>query len=309
MGGNQAVNVNPPNANFHLTTHGSDWLWTVFSIMGLSLIIAIATTVMRPRGTRLFHQIAVVVLITASIAYFSMASDLGATPVVVEFRGSGTRQIFFVRYIQWFITFPLLLLSLLLATGVSLSDIFTTIFMGIVLVIMGLVGALVPSSYKWGYYAFGLVALLYIWYSLLLHAPAASFASGGAMRRGYYSAAAYLSFMLFTYPLAWALAEGSNVISVTSEMIWYGILDILSGPVFLALFLFHLRSVDYAIFGLSSGKYVDHGGRGAAGVGSGVGAGNASGVGGTGMASEKGPNPATAPMAGSPNAHTGAQAV
>ncbi len=68
-----------------------------------------------------------------------------------------------MRYIQWFITFPLLLLELLLATGLSLSDIFTTLFMSIVLVITGLVAALVPSTYKWGYYTFGVSALFYIW--------------------------------------------------------------------------------------------------------------------------------------------------
>ena len=65
--------------------------------------------------------------------------------------------------------------------------------------------------------------------------------------------------MLITYPIAWACAEGGNVITVTSEMIWYGILDILIGPVFLFLFLWELRSVDYATFGLQSGKYTDQG--------------------------------------------------
>ena len=63
--------------------------------------------------------------------------------------------------------------------------------------------------------------------------------------------------MLITYPIAWACAEGANVISPTSEMIWYGILDIFAGPVFLFLFLWHLKDVDYSIFGLKSGKYTD----------------------------------------------------
>ena len=68
-----------------------------------------------------------------------------------------------MRYIQWFITFPLLLLELLLATGLSLSDILTTLFMAIVVVVTGLVGALVHSTYKWGYFTFGASALFYIW--------------------------------------------------------------------------------------------------------------------------------------------------
>jgi len=257
--GNHALDLNPPNADLHLSRNGSDWLWAAFSVFALSLLVMVFLNFMRPRGTRVFHQIAIIVLATASVAYFSMASDLGATPIQTEFRGQGTRQIWYVRYIQWFINFPLLLLELLLATGLPLSDIMTTLFMSIFMVVVGLVGALVHSDYKWGYYVFGCAGLFYIWYVLLWHAPRTSFAAGATLRSGYLIAASYFSFMLITYPIAWACAEGGNVITVTSEMVWYGILDIFIGPVFLFLFLWELRSVDYAAFGLQSGKYTDRG--------------------------------------------------
>ena len=94
-------------------------------------------------------------------------------------------------------------------------------------------------------------------YVLLWHAPHTTFAAGGVLRSGYMISAGFFSFMLITYPIAWACAEGGNVISVTSEMIWYGILDILAGPVFLFFFLWELRGVDYASFGLHSGKFTD----------------------------------------------------
>ncbi len=60
-------------------------------------------------------------------------------------------------------TLPLLLLELLFATGLSLSDIGLAMFAAVVLVVDGLVGALVPSTYKWGYYVFGACALFYVW--------------------------------------------------------------------------------------------------------------------------------------------------
>ena len=69
-----------------------------------------------------------------------------------------------MRYIQWFINFPLLLALLLFTTGLALSDIFTAMFFSWVVVVTGLVGALVQSSYKWGYYTLGLACLLWIWY-------------------------------------------------------------------------------------------------------------------------------------------------
>ena len=68
-----------------------------------------------------------------------------------------------MRYIQWFISLPLLLLELLLATGLSVSDISLAGFAAAVLVVNGLVGALIPSDYKWGYYVFGACAMIYIW--------------------------------------------------------------------------------------------------------------------------------------------------
>jgi bacteriorhodopsin len=51
------------------------------------------------------------------------------------------------RY-DWVITTPALLLELVLATGLPLSDIIALIFFDEVMIITGLVGALVASSYK-----------------------------------------------------------------------------------------------------------------------------------------------------------------
>jgi len=54
-------------------------------------------------GDRVFHYIAFAILTTASVAYFCLASDLGGTPIPVEFvRGTydvmtPTRSIWYVR--------------------------------------------------------------------------------------------------------------------------------------------------------------------------------------------------------------------
>lgn len=80
-----------------------------------------------------------------------MASNLGYTPIAVEFNGEReglTRAIWYVRYIDWVITTPFLLLELVLATGLPLSDIVALIFFDEVMIITGLVGSLVVSSYK-----------------------------------------------------------------------------------------------------------------------------------------------------------------
>lgn len=97
----------------------------------------------------------------AAIAYFSMGANLGFTPIEVEFHRSESivrgnyREIFYVRYIDWFITTPLLLLDLLLTAGMPLPTILWTILIDEVMIVTGLVGALVTSNYKWGYFVFG----------------------------------------------------------------------------------------------------------------------------------------------------------
>ncbi|THH30420.1 hypothetical protein EUX98_g3768 [Antrodiella citrinella] len=267
-----SLSQNPPNADRHITTGGSDWLWAVFAVMALSTLFMVAWSYTLPRGTRFFHNIATLILATATISYFSMASDLGATPVLAEFsRGNtSTRQIWFVRYIQWFINFPLLLILLLFATGLSLSDILTTAFFSWIVVVCGLVGALTPSTYKWGYFVFGVLALFYVWSSLLGHGPRTTFNAGTSVRTGYVRGAGFVAFITMLYPIAWGCGEGGNVISPTGEMIWYGILDLILGPMFLFFFVFGLRNVDYGAFGFHSGKYSD-GAYGSGGYGPGVG--------------------------------------
>ena len=68
-----------------------------------------------------------------------------------------------MRYIQWFINFPILLVLLLFTSGLSLSDILTTCFVSWVVVVCGLCGALVPTTYKWGFFVLGVFALFYVW--------------------------------------------------------------------------------------------------------------------------------------------------
>ncbi|KAG9312324.1 hypothetical protein JVU11DRAFT_7640 [Chiua virens] len=233
---NDALQVNPPAGDRHITTHASDWLWAVFAVMLLSWFGALGWAYADRRRNRIFHFIPLIVLAVSFVAYFSMASDLGWTLIRAEFRGDPTRQIWYVRYIQWFINAPLILLALLSFTSMSTPAILTVLFFSWFLVVNGLVGALVHSSYKWGYFVFGLFGLFFIWYQLLGHVNLYPFRNAD-YRGGYFVGAAYISFIWVLYPICWGLSEGGNRISPTSEMVFYGILDIMSGPVFLLGFM------------------------------------------------------------------------
>ena len=44
--GNAALDLNPPNAQEHISTHASDWLWAAFSLVTLCLLVITGFTFM-----------------------------------------------------------------------------------------------------------------------------------------------------------------------------------------------------------------------------------------------------------------------
>lgn len=262
MAGNDALHANPFNdVTQHITVRGSDWLWAVAAFMLFCDVVVFLWQFAVPRGQRVFHHLGLIILSTAAIAYFSMASGLGYTPIATEFAGPQgfaagvTRQIWYVRYIDWVITTPALLLEILLATGLPLSDIITCIFFDLVMIVGGLVGSLVVSSYKWGYFAGATAAEFYIWFVLFGPALSTAGAIGVQYKKSHTLSAGLLSFLWLLYPIAWGLADGGSVITPDSEMIFYGVLDVIAKPIFLFIHLYSLSKLDLTALQLHSGKF------------------------------------------------------
>jgi len=253
----------PTTSDINLTTHGSDWYWAVTAVMAVSSAIFIGLSFTVPRRNRIFHYITASITLVAAIAYFTMASNLGYAAIRVEFQRTNPkvagvyRQILYVRYIDWVITTPLLLLDLLLTCGLPWPTILFTVLMDEIMIITGLVGALVASSYKWGYFTFGTVALFFIAYNVCVVGLKHANAIGSDVKRVFLICGAWTMFLWFLYPIAWGLSEGGNVISPDSEAVFYGILDILAKPVFGALLLFGHRNIDPKRLGIHIRDYDD----------------------------------------------------
>jgi len=192
----------------------------------------------------------------AAIAYFFMGSNLGWTSIAVEFHRTDNqvrgnyREIFYVRYIDWFITTPLLLTDLLLTAGMPWPTILFVILVDWVMVVTGLVGALVSSSYKWGFFAFGCAALVYITWMLVWDARVHANAVNREAGRTFLMCGALTAFLWLLYPIAWGVCEGGNIIGSDGEAIFYGILDLLAKPVFGALLIFGHRNINPRDLGL-----------------------------------------------------------
>lgn len=248
--------VNGALADIAITSHGSSFYFAICALMGVAAITFIALAAMKPRTQRVFHYLTAVICTVACIAYFTMGSNLGMTPIPVEFSRSdpevsGTnRAIFYARYIDWVITTPLLLLDLLLTAGLPWPSIFMLLVVDEIMIITGLIGALVESRYKWGFFTFGCAALFFIVWELVWTARKHANLIGADVGRAYLYCGALTTFLWILYPIAWGVSEGGNVIAPDSEAVFYGILDLLAKPVFGALLIWGHRNIDSARLGL-----------------------------------------------------------
>ena len=230
---NNALNhngfTNTVSTDNHITVRGSDVYFAVTAVMIVSTFAFMGLSFRKPQSQRLFHYITAAITMVAAIAYFSMGSNLGWTAIAVEFQRSnpkvaGTmRQIFYVRYIDWFVTTPLLLLDLLLTAGLPTPTIVYTILINEIMVVTGLIGALVKSSYKWGYYVFGCVAFFFVAYTVVFEGRAHARALGNDIAKTYTLCGIWTIGLWFLYPIAWGVSEGGNVIPSDSEAVFYGV--------------------------------------------------------------------------------------
>lgn len=260
---NKALEINPPAGETHLTEGGSDWLWAVTAVYCLSFILFYALSFKPFSNEKIFHYLFTIGLLVGTIAYFAMASDL-AWDVIPTQRNRDdalTYQIFFAKYINWVVTWPILIISLGLMSGISWATMVFNVALSWVWVIAYLCSAYTATSYKWGFYAFGTVTYLLLAYQTLF--VGLKSATRFDLRRDYLILAGWLNLLWLLYPIAFGVSDGGNVISVTRSFIFYGILDILMLPVLSFATLFFARKWDYGRLNLHFTQY----GRVAAGEG------------------------------------------
>lgn len=255
---NDVLDVNPVSLDIgiHITDHGSNWLWAAFSVFTLLALFhgfTYASTSFKGNvAKKCLLLVPFVTNFVLSVTYFTYASNLGYTGVFTEFHhvtaGNDVRQIFYVKYIGYFLAWPFSLLiitssaSTLLETlasdnGASLAtviDVFSNLLTKVlsteVFVLGLLIGSLIESSYKWGYFTFAVVAQLFAMSIVFFNVAKASKAAKRAAKRATLTLPVVLFQLLvwLLYPIAWGLSEGGNVIQPDSEAVFFGVLDLIT---------------------------------------------------------------------------------
>ena len=252
---NDALTINPPAGDQFYTVHGSNWSWTVAAVYTLTFVIVYALSFKARAGEKFFHYLFTIANLVGAITYFALASDIGYSVVEVSnnLNYGLTRQIFFAKYINWVVNFPIAIISLGVLSGVSWTTIIYNILLSWTWIISYLVGAYTTTNYKWGFFTFGTVA----WIALAISTLTTGLSSAARVdiRRDYVVLAGWLNLLWLLYPIAWGLSDGGNKIGVTPSFIFFGVLDILLIPVLTYATIVLSRKWDYGKLNIAFTQY------------------------------------------------------
>lgn len=220
--------------------------WVYVAVMAASAIAFLLMS-RNPKGVPPYkYLIHTFVVIWSGLAYASLAMGQGQTEVLGQ-------TVYYARYIDWVVTTPLLLLSLVL-TGKYFIDVEGTITGGllgsqVIMILTGLVAELSPERPRWFWYLSGCVALVVVlrifWGPL--HEKAKS--QGTAITNVYRGSAVFLTVQWLLYPTVWALGTpGLGLLSSFTTTALLILLPIVSKSGFAFYNLSKLRNLPQAVY-------------------------------------------------------------
>jgi len=205
---------------------GSYALWCSFIFLAASTVYFMFAMFSVKDGQRQFHIYTMAITGIASIAYLTMASGGG----YIGGEGTGKRQFFYARYLDWAATTPLLLLDVAALGGASTDTLLFLLITDAMMIAAGLVGALFETQVKWFFWMIGNFFFAPIVYYLVsgLSATSSKLGTSGAVMP-----IAILTAVGWTaYPVVWALCEGTGLLNCDTEAMLYCGLDITCKAVF-----------------------------------------------------------------------------
>lgn len=234
-----------------LTQKGMDILWLSIgsTIMALTLIVfafqyskmrsaELDQNIVQKKGENMTTNknkqyqrfLATVVVVLALISYIAM---LLATIYSTQ------SNVTLIRYIEWFITTPLLLLDLALLAMMSEKHINLLIILDIFMILLGL-GAVYANNtvLKYSLFTLSTISMIGIFYILFNPQNKSSELDSEAVKKSE-NANIYTTVLWTMYPIVWMFGSSSlKYLSIPNETLLYMILDVLAKALFGIIFVF-----------------------------------------------------------------------
>ncbi|KAI2791952.1 hypothetical protein POX_b01981 [Penicillium oxalicum] len=228
-----------PNLPIFLDHHdtGKRTLWVVTVLMGISSLVFFALAARAPLARRVFHTTASLVTTLSFITYLALATGQGIAynhahithhhKHVPNTSEDVYRQVLWLRYLNWAISTPLILVNFALVSGLPGANLIPAIAANFVMLGSGLLGSFAGNTpQRWVWLTISCVGYLVMLHHGAFYAQRAAGNRDVKVRRffGALSGTGFLAFALF--PIALAAGSLAMKISVDAETVIYAVQDI-----------------------------------------------------------------------------------
>ncbi|CEJ55022.1 opsin [Penicillium brasilianum] len=216
---------------------GKRTLWVVTVLMGVSSLAFYTLAARAPLSKRVFHTLTSLITTISFITYLALATGQGITykhahitnhhKHVPNTADDYYRQVLWLRYVNWAISTPLLLINFALISGLPGGNLFAAIAANFVMLATGLLGTFAGhTKQRWVWLTISCLSYLVMLHHGGFHAQRAARNKDTRISRffGAFSGSGFVAFALF--PIALAAGSLALKISVDVETVLFAIQDI-----------------------------------------------------------------------------------
>ncbi|KAJ5175729.1 uncharacterized protein N7482_001606 [Penicillium canariense] len=216
---------------------GKRTLWVVTVLMGVSSLVFYTIGARAPLPKRVFHTLASLITTISFITYLALATGQGISfkhahithhhKHVPNTADEYLRQVLWLRYINWALATPLLLINFALVSGLPGANLVMAIAANFVMLAAGVLGTFAGHTrQRWVWLTISCIAYLVMLHHAGFHAQRAAQNKDAQTRRffGALSGSAFVAFALF--PISLAAGSLALKISVDTETVLLAIQDI-----------------------------------------------------------------------------------
>lgn len=223
-----------------VTQTGEFFLAVTFLGMGISTILFVLMMLKAAPEKRKFYLVTAYCCGIATFAYYAMLSGQG------WLISPSCRQLFYVRYIDWFVTTPLILVDLALIVGADWTFLSAMIGADLMMVFGGYMAAISSGHIKWLWFSFALLIFGPIAYTIIVTFRSLVQRSHPAVSV-LYNKMSWIVFVTWCcYPVVFIFSEGTGDWNPNFEVMVYGVLDLMSKAVFGFVLLLSHEALDRA---------------------------------------------------------------
>ncbi|KAJ5096417.1 hypothetical protein NUU61_005773 [Penicillium alfredii] len=216
---------------------GKRTLWVVTVLMGLSSLVFYILGSRSPLPKRVFHTLTSLITTISFVVYLALATGQGIAwkhahidqphRHVPDTAQEYFRQVLWLRYVNWALTTPLLLVNLSLLSGLPGANLVIAIAADLVMLAAGVLGSFAGQTpQRWVWLVISCISYLTIIHHAGFHAQRAAGNKDAQTRRFYSSLSGSALVVLALFPISLAAGALSLKLSIDVETVLFAVMDI-----------------------------------------------------------------------------------